>query len=221
MSLLPIWTLMSVQFDKCESEIATFLANKSTTITSARDFSLTDECLLEGVLSRAWQEWGNFCRSVVVQSCLGTATSSGVAVPAHPEALSEGHVAGAAKRAKATPAPPTWRKQITLLRNEVTWGDTDTLATILPLMAVPRASHLLAAFSQAHASAKAMQTIRNAAAHTNHQTLQEVAGLSSKYLAFQTTHPVQALFWTAPHSGDYLFRDALADLKDNASDAIT
>jgi hypothetical protein len=221
MSLQPILTTMSDMFDECTSEISVFLANKRTSIVASSDFTIGDECLLEGVLSRAWQGWGNFCRSIVVTSCLGTTTSNGVAVPAHPDAHSEQHVSGAAKRAKDTATPPTWGKINALLRHEGTWGDTDLLATILPRMAVPRTSELLAAFSQANDSAKALQTIRNAAAHNNFQTLQEVNNLSSKYVAFRITHPIQALFWTVPSSGDYLLREALDDLKDNASIAIT
>jgi hypothetical protein len=211
---------MSDRFDQCEAEVSAFLAKKGSSITGPNDFTVGDECLLEGVLSRAWQGWGTFCRQVVVNSCLGTTTVGGVVVPAHPDAHSEDHVSGAAKRAKSTPNPPTWGQVNALLRLEVTWGDTDLLAKILPIMAVPRSPELLAAFSQADSSAKSLQTIRNAAAHHNHQTLQEVNNLSSKYVAFRVTHPVQALFWTVPSTGDYLLTDALEDLRDNAAYAI-
>lgn len=221
MALLPAFALMSDKFDDYSVELSDFLSGKAKVMSAATDFTLSDECLLEGLLSRSWQEWAHFCRSIIVSSCTGSITSGGVPIVAHPDALSPQHVAGAAVRAKKTPAPPTWGNVATALRNEITWGDTDVLATILPRMNVPRHGHLLAAFSQAHESAKAMQTIRNASAHFNAETMAEVVNLSSKYSAFQITHPTQALFWTVPPSGDYLFRYALDDLKENASIAIS
>jgi len=211
---------MSNKFDDYGLELSDFLSKKAKVMTDATDFTLSDECLLEGLLSRSWQEWAHFCRSIVVLSCTGATTSTGVPIAALPEALSPKHVAGAAVRARKTPAPPTWGNATTALRNEITWGDTDVLATILPRMNVPRHGHLLAAFSQAHESAKAIQTIRNASAHFNAETMADVVDLSTKYSAFQITHPTQALFWTVPASGDYLFRYALDDLKENASIAI-
>ncbi|WP_206540952.1 hypothetical protein, partial [Xanthomonas hortorum] len=138
-----------------------------------------------------------------------------------PNALSENHISGAVKRAKATPNPPTWGNTNDSLRNEVTWGDTDVLATIIPRMEVPRHGQLVAAFSQAHSSSKAMQIIRNASAHNNRQTMEEVVALSSRYIAFEISHPTHALFWIDPSSGDYLFRHALEDLRENGSFAIT
>lgn len=221
MALLPVWTMMSNGFDASSAEFSSFLTSKAQVMSDASDFTFYDECLLEGLLSRSWQEWANFCRSVIVLSCMGADTADGTPIPSHPQALSEQHVGGAAARAKATDKPPTWGKLADTLRKEmITWGDTDVLATILPRMGVPRYPHLLAAFSQAHESAKAMQTIRNASAHFNAETMTEVVSLSSKYSAFQITHPTQALFWTVPSSGDYLFRHALEDLKENASIAI-
>lgn len=221
MALLPVFTLMSSKFDDYSVELSNFLSGKAKVMSTATDFTLSDECLLEGLLSRSWQEWAHFCRSVVVLSCTGSATSTGVPIVAHPNALSPQHVGGAAAKAKKTPAQPTWGNVANALRNEVTWGDTDVLATILPRMNVPRHGHLLAAFSQAHESAKAIQTIRNAAAHFNAETMADVVALSSRYVAFQITHPTQALFWTVPASGDYLFRYVLDDLKENASIAIS
>lgn len=221
MALLPAFTLMSNKFDDYSVELSDFISGKARVMSAAADFTLSDECLLEGLLSRFWQEWAHFCRSVIVLSCTGSTTSTGVLVAAHPEAHSAQHVSGAAVRARKTPSPPTWGNVANALRNEITWGDTDVLATILPRMNVPRHGHLLAAFSQAHESAKAIQTIRNAAAHFNPETMADVVNLSSKYTAFQITHPTQALFWTSPASGDYLFRYALDDLKENASIAIS
>lgn len=221
MSLLTPWALLSKDFDDLSNEIRIFVIQRKATIAGAADFSLADECFLEGALSRCWQVWCVFCRSVVCQSCLGTTRANGTIISAHVEALTEAHVAGAAKKAKSTNNPPTWGSVQNVLRNEITWGDTDVLATILPLMAPQNAGQLLAAFSQAHRSAKNMQTIRNAAAHSNAENFAAVIALSSRFVTYHVTHPVQALFWTEPSSGNFIVLEMIEDLRDNAFIAIS
>jgi hypothetical protein len=94
---------------------------------------LADECLLEGLLSHAWQAWNSFCRSCVVSSCMGSLDATGAMVAAHPQALSEQLVSGAAIDAKKKPVVPTyWGTSNTSLRQEVTWGDTDVLQKSCP-----------------------------------------------------------------------------------------
>lgn len=212
---------MSEEFDDLSNEIKSFVLQRKTTISGAADFSLADELFLEGALSRCWQVWCVFCRSVICQSCLGTTNANGAIITAHVEALTEAHVAGAAKKAKSKPKPPIWGSVENMLRKEITWGDTDVLATILPLMAPQNAGQLLAAFSQAHRSAKDMQTIRNAAAHSNAENLATVITLSSRFVTYHVTHPVQALFWTEPSSGNFIVLDMIEDLRDNAFIAIS
>jgi hypothetical protein len=72
---------------------------------------------------------------------------------------------------------------------------------------------MLAGFSSSHSSAKALQLIRNAAAHNHAQNLSEVLTLRSSYVVFSIVHPIQALFWTEPGSKDFLVMNAISDLK--------
>lgn len=211
MSLQATFIRLSDDFTLIDNEISIWLGARASPVTSAADISLHEELFCEGALSRYWQAWSQFCRHAICSSCLGTTTAGGIAVGPHPEAHSEGHVSGAARQAKRSPAPP-WGAPNNILRLEVTWGDTDTLATIIPRMGVPRQMELTAAFSQADQSAKALQIIRNAAAHNNIETMATVMSLSSRFISFPITHPIQALFWTQPTTGTYLIQHAARDL---------
>lgn len=220
MALYTRWTELCAELDRLSGHLRDFAAAKST-IASAADFAEKDECLLEGLLSRTWQAWCTFCRACVCESCMGTHDGNGVAIAAHPHALSEGHVSGAAIRAKNTPNPPTWGNVNALLRVEPTWGDVNVLATIIPRLAPANQGQLLAAFSAASHGARALQLIRNATAHNNSQTVSDVQNLRSGYIVFSLTHPIQALFWTEPASGDFLILWAIEELRDAGLAAIS
>ncbi|HET6435120.1 MAG TPA: hypothetical protein VFG18_05375 [Xanthomonadaceae bacterium] len=219
MPLYQVWQQLSDEFDKLVPEFETFAVAKSSSI-SAADFDLVEECTLEGLLSRSWQAWCNFCRSCVIDSCLGTTDGNGAPVPAHPSAHTEQHVSGAWLEAKKKSKNP-WGPTNAILRLEPTWGDTDTLVSSLPRMDPTNKAQLLAAFSSAHPQAKILQLIRNAAAHNNPETMASVTSEASKYIAFSPKHPLHALFWLSPVSKDYLVLTAIEELRDAALTAIS
>jgi len=220
MALYARWTELCTELDRLSGHLRDF-ASARPTIASASDFAEKDECLLEGLLSRTWQAWGVFCRACVCESCMGTFDGSGVAIAAHQYAASEGHVSGAAIRAKRTPNQPIWGNVNTLLRSEPTWGDVNVLVTIIPRLAPANQGQLLAAFSTAFSSAKTLQLIRNATAHNNAQTMGDVQNMRSAYITFPLTHPVQALFWTEPTSRDFLILWAVEELREAGLAAIS
>lgn len=221
MTLYASWVQLADEVDAVVAHLRSY-ASSGAAVTSAGRFSFQDECLLEGLLSRSWQAWCNFCRSCIVKSCLGTTDGSGLQVVAHQFAFAEEHVSGAAIRAKAQKnKPPYWGNSNLLLRAEPTWGDVDILARVIPRLGCANAGQLTAAFSSCSISAKAIQTIRNASAHHNTQTLAEVLAIRSSYITFPLTHPIQALYWTEPLSGDYLAISALGELVDGGLAAIT
>ncbi|MEO6665639.1 MAG: hypothetical protein ABIO65_02545, partial [Nitrospiria bacterium] len=187
----------------------------------ASHFSVLDECLLEGVLSRVWQAWCNFCRSCVIESCVGTIDGAGAIIEALPDAASDAHVSGAAIRAKQGANPPYWGHTNTLLRAEPTWGDVDVLAKVLPRLRPTNFNQLLAAFSSGHPSAKALRLIRNGAAHCNAQSLGEIQTLRSLYIVFPIGHPTHALFWIEPRSKDFLVTRAIEELRDVGFAAVS
>ncbi len=219
MALQAAWTQLSGEFDSLSKHILDFAAVK-VIHTSPPRFSVLDECLLEGLLSRVWQAWCKFCRSCVIESCVGTVNGAGVAIAALPDAASEAHVSGAAIRAKTKPNPPYWGVQNTVLRAEPTWGDVDVLVKVLTRLRPLNCSPLLAAFSSSHPSAKALQLIRNGAAHNNAQNLYDIQALRSAYIVFPIVHPTHAMFWIEPTSSDFLVTHAMQELKDTGLAAI-
>jgi hypothetical protein len=211
MALSVVWTSFEQALELQSAHIRGFAAAK--TITASTDFSLLDECLLEGLLSRVWQSWNDFCRSCVIESCVGTTNANGSAIAGLPNATSDAHVSGASINAKKKRTGPFWGTPNTVLRNEPTWGDVDVLVKILTRLCPSNSAKMLAGFSSSHPSAKALQLIRNAAAHNHAQNMHEVLTLRSSYIVFPIAHPIQALFWTEPGSRDFLVMNAIADLK--------
>lgn len=219
MALLPIWNTLVTDFDCYSARLLEFAGSK--TIVSSSDFSFADECLLEGLLSRIWQSWNAFCRACVVKSCIGTTTYDGKAVTGLPSAISDAHVSSAAIACKRPACVRFWGATNNLLRIEPTWGDVDVIVKIIGILGPTNSAQLLAGFSASHSTAKALQFIRNAAAHTNSQTMQDVNRLRSTHIVFPIAHPTQALFWTVPSTKDFLIASALDELKACAMVAIS
>ena len=220
MALAGTFAQLSIELDMLSVHLREF-AMVNSPLNSASQFSLRDECLLEGLLSRAWQAWCVFCRTCIINSCMGTVRSSGGIVSALPDAISESHVSRAGIYAKRKSNPPFWHgPPNVILRLEPTWGDVDVLTTILSRLRPTNFAQLQAAFSSGWSSAKALQLIRNGAAHNNIQNMAEIQKLRSGYIVFPISHPTHALFWSNPKSGDFLVLHALQELKDTGVVAI-
>lgn len=220
MALYDAWQALVDELDVLSDHLRNFSAAKPA-LTSHNHFSLPDECLLEGLLSRVWQAWSKFCRTCVIDSCLGTVTAAGAAVPPLLDAVSEAHVSGACIRAKRGVTPPFGGPPNTVLRLEPTWGDVNVLVKIISGVEPANRNQLLAGFSAGHASAKALQLIRNGSAHNHAESMTDILALRSGYRVFQIRHPSHALYWVEPNSGDYLVTFAIQELKDSGFAAIT
>src|SRR5262245_58695041 len=129
MALVAAYNALESELDLLAVEMRAF-ASRVGPVAASNQFTLLDECLLEGLLSRVWQAWCNFARACVVHSCLGATTTSGTVLPLA-AATSEAHVSSAAIRAKNKANPPFWGATNTVLRAEPTWGDVDVLNKIL------------------------------------------------------------------------------------------
>jgi hypothetical protein len=206
------------ELDSLSQHCRDFAAVKPV-LDAASHFSFLDECLLEGLLSRVWQAWNRFCRKCVIESCMGTKGATGLNITGLPDAISEQHVSSAAIQAKKE-SKPYWGAQNSILRYEPTWGDVDVLARILPRLHPTNFTKLLAAFSAGYPSAKALQVIRNGAAHDNVQTRNDIDALRSTFLVFPIGHPTHAMFWVEPTSKDFLITHVIDELKDSGRIAI-
>jgi hypothetical protein len=218
MTLLDDWTHLDDEMVSLSRHFRDFAAGKQQ-IKSALDFTVLEECLLEGLLSRAWQAWSGFCRRLVIASCMGTIDASGAEIAALPGAVSEAHVSGAAIQAKKR--DPDWVTANTSLRAEPTWGDVDVLETVLTRLRPNNVTQMLAALSHGSPWSKALQLIRNGAAHSHIQNLRDIRALSSAYVAFPIRHATHAMFWTEPISRDFMVTHAIGELRTTGLAAIT
>lgn len=218
--LFDCWKQLNSDFNKYFNEFDIFIKSQSGSF-SASNFRLKEECYLEGMLSRVWQSWCIFCRSCLIESCLGTVSTSGVSISRLPFAHSESHVSGAAIRAKDNRAKsPYWGNTNSVLRLEPTWGNVDLLVDIINRLSPNNSAQLIAAFSSGSINAKTLQVIRNATAHNNRETDLEVQNLRSRYKTFPITHPIQAIFWEQRHTMDFLVIDAMKNLLSISDAAI-
>ena len=220
MALSALCARFEAEADVLSDLLRDFAATKKV-ISDPSHFSLLDECFLEGILSRIWQAWCTFCRATLIESCVGTVSGTGANIPALPGAMSEAHVSGAAIQAKRRGGSPDWAMPNKVLRFEPTWGDVDTLVKILTCLRPRNSRQFLAALSSGHPSAKALQLIRNSAAHNNVQSMQEILSLRSTFLVFSIGHPTHAMFWVEPTSKDFLATFAVQQLKTVAANAIS
>ncbi len=218
MALHAAWARLDADLSLLGLNLRNFASTKP--LASASDFSLLDECLLEGLLSRVWQAWSSFCRTCVIESCMGTTDAAGAAIAAIPGAASEEHVSSAAIRAKRGIAP-LWGSTNAILRLEPTWGDVDVLSRIINRLQPANSGKMLAAFSSGYQCAKALQSVRNGAAHSHSQNLGDILKLRSAYLVFPIGHPTQAMFWIEPQSQDFLVTHAIEELRDSGLAAVS
>lgn len=135
-------------------------------------------------------------------------------------AADEWSVSAAAIDAWRQKKQPNWGRKNRIRRREPTWGDPNVLAEILPLLAPNNHPHLAAAVSLAYPRARALQLIRNAAAHNHSESVSELLGIRSSYVAFEITHPTQALYWLDGPSRDFLATRSLAELSSVAALAV-
>jgi hypothetical protein len=221
MALASILIDLDRVFVQLEATLRSYLAEKPVP-QAADQFHPRDEYVLEGVLSRVWQAWSSFNRSCLIESCLGTTSATGVAIPAVRANLSSGHVSKAAIDVKAArfQRSPSWNGTNALLRREPTWGDVDVLNGVVRCLQPRNSAQLLAALSSVSQHAKTLQCIRNAAAHANTQTLSEVRARQSAYVSFPIGEAAHALLWLSGPRRDYLLFHAMEELRTAADAAI-
>ena len=170
---------------------------------------------LEGWLSDVWQFWCRFCRRVVMESCVGCRTTSGVMhAQNHPSPAVVSFIAAKQKKG----IPPTVAGSNTVLRIEPTWGHIDKLLEVIQALNPPNRTGLLGAFGTIPLI-EHIRLVRNATAHRNAQTLADVFAFQSQYKGPGIRHPLQALFWQDTFSNQILIQARLDDMRRGAKNA--
>ncbi|OCW96946.1 hypothetical protein [Alishewanella sp. HH-ZS] len=151
------------------------------------------------LLSDLWQAWCSFSREVILSSCNGTTTRSGARVP--PIAGDKswqrlGYVVQQAKR--GNPIKPS--KTIAFLREEPTWGDQNVLISAVNTLMPSNMTTLLMGFGQPTKAIPHIQTVRNATAHLNSETIANVKQLLPFYLGHGFSHPIDIMWMQDPNA---------------------
>jgi len=197
------------RLDAAEDHLASFLQRAPTPLGPQ------DVYELEGWLSEVWQIWCRFCRHVVMASCSGCQTASGVSLVA--SHASPDVVSFIASRQKNGQAPASQGTN-TIYQKEPTWGHIDRLLEVIQALNPPNRADLLSAFGTVPAI-EHVRLVRNATAHRNVQSLAQVLAFQSQYLAHSLRHPLHALFWTDPSTGRSLIHSRLDEMRVGAKNA--
>lgn len=159
----------------------------------------------DGFLSQAWQAWGSFSRELILQSVAGVPTATNQATGCPHSGRPERELAWIAARAAKGESIVNVRPLVAM-RQEPTWGDARKIQSIVQAYGLANEQTVLSGILSAGLIVQHIQTIRNAAAHTNIETIAEVRALARFYVAAPITMPGDAILWTDPVSGDFIYR---------------
>jgi hypothetical protein len=197
--------------EKRFNEILTLKSSSTTADNWAR---------IETLVNHSWQNWGLFCRQLIMTSALGGTTRGGVVIPAciaPPDWKRVSYIASCAF--SRNPVKPI--KTNSLMKKEPTWGNVDKLADIINELATANSSVLLPALSIASRSSSHMQVVRNCTAHMCGETFNLVKLIRPYYNVSTLRHPCDAAFWIDPNNGLFAFTSWLEDLRQSADKATT
>jgi hypothetical protein len=148
----------------------------------------------DGLLSHKWQAWCGFCRTVILASVQGAETAGGVTTTSGHFQRPEAELTWIASRA-ARSEPIGNVRPLAAKRYEPTWGDISKTALIVNALAPSNGNTLATGLSMAGPQVGHLQTIRNASAHLNSETMADVRALALFYRGGPIVMPADAMFW--------------------------
>lgn len=173
--------------------------------------------LSEALLSNLWIDWNIFVRQVLVLSCNGSITRSGVVTPARtlPD-NSESRIAYEIKeygKGNTGPHPTkTFSGPI-----EPTWAHPDKIISYISGLAPSNGATLQLAFGSAGLfGPKRIQLVRNACAHKSKPNRNDVQSLRSLYLTNHFYDPIDIVWGSNPSTNSIAIFEWIEDLEDIA-----
>lgn len=157
--------------------------------------------LTETLISDIWQHWCWFCHQLILSSCEGTrARDSTLITPRLGDNSYKrlGYEASHINRNTTHKITANGHNNFAI-RNEPTWGDVDVFVKVA-LGLRPSNTGTLTSFFGAPNSLKHLQKLRNACAHKNAETMQELTHLRLDYNFSKLGQPVD-LAWSTIKSG--------------------
>jgi len=172
--------------------------------------------LAEALLSNLWIDWNIFVRQVLVLSCNGSITRSGVMMPAR--ALpdnSESRIAYEIKQYGIGVTPHSTKKFSGPI--EPTWAHPDRIIAYISGLAPSNAATLQMAFGSAGLfGPKRIHLVRNACAHKSKSNRSDVQSLRSLYLTNHFYDPIDIVWGSNPSTNSIAIFEWIEDLEDIA-----
>lgn len=169
--------------------------------------------LAEGLLSNLWIDWNIFVKQVLVLSCNGSISRSGVIVPARavPD-NSESRIAYEVNQfSKGSKVTPT---KIFSGVIEPTWAHPDRIITCITGLASSNTLALQMAFGSAGLfGPKRIHLVRNACAHKSRTNRSNVQSLRSLYFTKHFLDPVDIIWGSNPTSNSIAIFEWIEDLE--------
>lgn len=163
-----------------------------------------DRCALrEGFVSALWQYWGQFVRSVLIESTRGAIRNDGTITASPFAAHAEAEIAYICMQL-ARRQPIGRIRAIRGPHLEPTWGDVDKAILIGGSIGVSNQAQLLSALSIPSA-VKDLQLCRNATAHLGSSTFADLRAAKVRYSDTRLLHPTDAIVWVDTATSGYLW----------------
>ena len=157
--------------------------------------------LTEVLVSDLWQAWNEFVRDILIASCAGCVTRSGVIVAARPGLNSWQRISYEAKAyatvgKTGTPIKKLKAKWLNSHRyQDPTWGDLDHIVDVVNGLAPANLTDLRSAFGATARGLKDLQTVRNACFHKNRESWDAVKDAETVYFSSSDTRDPSDLAW--------------------------
>lgn len=159
----------------------------------------------DGYVSQTWQAWCSFCRELVLSSAVGepTATNGPTGSPHAGRTTPELAWIGmrAARGDKTLPIQAIKGDWL-----EPTWGDVTKFQDITSAFQINNEATVLSGVLSAGQTARHLQIIRNASAHTTVGNISKVKALAQFYQAGVIILPADTIFWAEPVTGEFLYK---------------
>jgi hypothetical protein len=172
--------------------------------------------LAEGLVSNLWQDWNSFVKQVLILSCNGPITRSGIIFP--PRAVldnSENRITyevGQYSKGNTANATKIFSGAI-----EPTWAHPDRIISCINGLAPLNILPLQMAFGSAGlVGPKRIHLVRNASAHKTRSNRQDVQTLRAIYRTKHFLDPIDIIWGSNPTTNSIAVFEWISDLEDIA-----
>lgn len=181
--------------------------------------SISSTAYREFYISMLWQTWCSFSRSLILSSFSGCNTTSGTITSPSATWTSVERIAYEIKQA-AYGKNINSQGMIHQLRNEITWGDVNRVDIGVTALQPTNFQQLNKAYRHDIESIKHLQLVRNACAHWNNETTNDIRAFLSKYTGTKFHHPSDIVFWERGSDGLMTYLAWVEDIKNTVNTAV-